>query len=577
MRPYAIQPVLVAALAIASTALVLGSCGGGGGAGKTGAGSGAQAAGAPGSAVPGQPGTAEAGQAPGSEAEAAKAGEAAAQAGGQPSSGSGAGADSAGGQAGAKAAQAAEVIVAVPVIAGDAEGVYAQSATVSATAKTPGSRIVYTLNGSAPGPTNGVTYTEPLKIERSAVFKAVALLDGAKPSQAATREFTIGEVCAAQGGSGDGRRGAPMGSLAAAVAKARSLGIKAVKLAAGSRFTEALELDAPILISGGWKAGFEASGGAHAVVAAPPSDGTSKKAPGYALWIRGPKADAGLRVERIEWRGGASQYSAGIVVSEGAAPAIVDCRAVGGDGSYGYGMAVLSGAAPTVRSSRLSGGLGATGYGLSVDSAQATIAQTFLTAGDGSVGAYGLSATDAKVRASSSVLAGGIANVSYGAALYNSQDITLESCTISGGSGKDAVAVFISASDPELVNCILHADGSSKSYGIVDNYGESAPSRLEAVAFSGCAGGFYYDADARTAYLSIDPAGVLVTASGKKPAQPKKMSCSIAAFALGPADDWKPPAGASLQAGVILSGDAANDVAGRPRGSAWAVGAWKGD
>jgi hypothetical protein len=71
------------------------------------------------------------------------------------------------------------------------------------------------------------------------VLKVRAFIPGGKSSAVVKAEYTIGEVCAAPGGMGDGSRGAPFGSVAAAVQKAISLGIGTVKLASGS-FTESV-------------------------------------------------------------------------------------------------------------------------------------------------------------------------------------------------------------------------------------------------------------------------------------------------------------------------------------------------
>jgi len=475
----------------------------------------------------------------------------------------------------AEAARIAAIAVPAPVVSGPAEGVYAVAVTVSASVALPEARLVYTLDGSTPSGRNGTPYTKPLEIAKSATVRFAAYVPGGNTSSIVSLEYAIGEVCAAPGGRGDGRRGAPFGSVSEAVTKARSLGIGLVKLAAGASFMESVSLDAPITLSGGWAKGFSSRSGGYAVVIGLESDSSSKKAPAYAIRISGKAADAGVRIERVEFRGGAGSYSAGIVVDGGAAPVFSDCKASGGDGSYGYGAAVVGGAAPRFDSCRLSGGDGATSYGLSVDSAKAVAAGSFLLAGSGAVGGYGLSATDAVIRVASSVLAGSPANVSYGAAFYNCRDSALESSTVVGGSGKDSAGVFISASDPSIVNCIIGSYGSAKSYGIFDNYGSSAPSRLESVAFIGCSGGVYYDADSKRAYTAVDASGVPVDADGKALAKPKAAGCIVASFSLSATDGYATPASAAMPAGKALTGDAAVDIVGKARSEPWTIGAYE--
>jgi len=475
----------------------------------------------------------------------------------------------------AEAERIAAIDVPSPVLSGPAQGVYAAGVTVSASVSLAEARLVYTLDGSVPAPGKGKDYTGPVAIPSSAVLRVAAYVPGGKTSRAVSAEYTIGEVCAASGASGDGRRGAPMGDLAAALQKAVTLGLPVVKLASDSTFQASLDIIAPVTLSGGWNRDFSARTGSHSVVVGHEFDGTTKKAPGYAVRVSGAKATSAVRIERVELRGGPASYSAGLVVADGAAPSLVDCRAFGGEGSYGYGVAVLSGAAPIFRSCRLSGGDGATSYGLSVDSARATVASSFLLAGKGAVGGYGLSATDAVVKASSTVLAGNASNVSYGAAFYNCKESSLASCTVVGGSGKESAGVFISASNPAIENCIVGAYGTVKSYGIMDNYGDSAPSRLSSVVFIGCSGGLYYDADTKLAYATVSASGALVAPDGTSPARPKTVSCSVADFTLSPADDYATPATAAMPAGKSLSGDPATDIAGKSRTDPWTIGAYE--
>ncbi|PKL24499.1 MAG: hypothetical protein CVV47_08625 [Spirochaetae bacterium HGW-Spirochaetae-3] len=475
----------------------------------------------------------------------------------------------------AEAERIAAIDVPPPILSGPPQGVYAAGVTVSASVQQAEARLVYTLDGSAPVPGKGEEYTGPVSIPASAVLRIAAYVPGGKASRTVSAEYTIGEICAASGASGDGRRGAPMGDLAAALEKAVALGLPVVKLAAGSTFAGSLDIGAPIDLSGGWNRGFSARTGERSAIVGREFDGTTKKAPGYALRVSGAKANSGVRIERVEFRGGSASYSAGLVVADGATPSLVDCRAFGGDGSYGYGAAVLSGAAPSFRSCRLSGGDGATSYGLSVDSARATVASSFLLAGAGAVGGYGLSATDAAVKASSTVLAGNAANVSYGAAFYNCEESSLESCTAVGGSGKESAGVFISACNPAIEDCIVGAFGAAKSYGIIDNYGDSAPARLSSVVFVGCSGGLYYDADTKIAYAAVSATGGLAAPDGSAPAKPKATACAVGDFTLSAADDYATPRSAAMPQGKPLAGAAAIDVTGKARTAPWTIGAYE--
>ncbi|MFA6505174.1 MAG: right-handed parallel beta-helix repeat-containing protein [Treponemataceae bacterium] len=448
----------------------------------------------------------------------------------------------------AESARLAVIDVSSPAIV-TAPGVFVSVVTV--TIKGPSRKealVSYTIDGSEPSATKGLRYSGSFAVSSSALVKAIAYIPGGKKSAVVSADFTIGEVCAAPASSGDGRRTAPLGSIIAAIAKARSLGISQVKIASGS-FEESIEIDSPITLVGGFRGDFAAASGSRTVVRGKPVEKSIKKAPAYAIKVKGKAADSKTRIERIEFRGPEASYGAGILVTEDASPEFVDCASFGGDGSYGYGAVALASAAPLFRSCRLSGGGGATSYGLSVDGARATIEGSILSAGTGAVGGYGLVATDAKVSVSASVIAANSANVGYGAAFYNSKGSRLERCTIVGGSGKDASGVFISASDPSIEKCVLWAAGSVKSYGITANYGESAPSLLSRSVFIGCAGGAYYDAQTKTAYSTFN-AGRLSTADGKTPSRPQGEGNSLGKFELGAAPLYAIPASAGGEAGA---------------------------
>lgn len=451
-------------------------------------------------------------------------------------------------QAKAEAARVVALDVPDPVVA-TAGGVFGGPVTVTIEKKLKEAAINYTIDGTAPSPTAGLSYSGPFPVASSAVVRAIAFIPGGKKSGVVSAEYTIGEVCVAPGGSGDGRRGTPMGNFSGAIAKARSLGIGTVKIAAG-RFDESLEVTAPILLSGSWKNNFAVQGAERTVLRAVGAASTTKKAPGYALRVAGKAADAKTRFLRIEFRGPDSSYGAGIFVADGASPDFESCSSFGGPGSYGYGAVVALSAAPTFRSCRLDGGDGATSYGLSVDNAQASVASSLVLAGTGTVGGYGASATDAKLSISDSVLAGNSANVSYGAAFYNSKGSTIQKSTIVGGSGKDVSGLFISTSNPGIVDCVVWANGTGKSYGITANYGDSAPSALSRSVFIGCAGGAYFDAGTKTAFKAFGSDGRLVGPDGKTPSKPQGEGNSLGSFVLGAAPSYAVPAGAAGSAGA---------------------------
>ena len=432
-------------------------------------------------------------------------------------------------------------------------GVYAKATAVPIEVALKEAVIYYTLDGSEPSAAAGRRYDGPVQVSASSVLKARGVVPGGKSSKAVAASFTIGEVCVAPGGSGDGRRDAPFGNLAGAIAKARSLGIGTVKLAAGTIDGPLEILDAPLAVVGGWKADFSGPAGAMTVVRAKAAGKTSKVAPSYAFKASGAGVDGKARIERIEFRGTEGSYSSGIFVTNGATPIFVDCASYAGFASYGYGAVVSAGASPTFRSSRLDGGEAATSFGISLEKASATVESSLLLAGSGSVAGYGLVGTEANVTVTSSVIAGNAANVSYGVAFYNSKESTLKNCTIVGGTGKDVSGVFLSVSAPTVEDCVIYAAGSSKSYGVNANYGEASPSKLVGNVFLGSAGGLYWDASKRLAYSDLDAAGAVVDANGAPAMRNPNSGNKTAGFALGAAPRYEIPAGAAGQAGARLT------------------------
>jgi hypothetical protein len=453
----------------------------------------------------------------------------------------------------AKAEQArlASLVVPEPGFKSPA-GVYAEATSVAIEVALKEAQIVYTLDGTEPNPARSARYSGPVTVGQSSLLRARAFVPGGKESAVVNAEYAIGEVFAAPGGKGLGTRTSPFATVSEAVKKAQSLNINSVKVAAGV-FDDLVEITSPLFLSGGWKADFSGPSTDRSVIRGKAAGSTTKKAPSFALKISGKAATSQLRVARFELRGGEASYSSGILVSDGASPVIDDCVAYGGSASYGYGAVVLSGAAPAFGSSRLDGGEGATSYGLSADSARATVSSCLLLAGNGSVGGYGLSATGSTIVVKDSVLAAKAANINNGAAFYDSKDSSLANCTIVGGSGKEANGVFISASNPSIENCIVSAAGQSKSFGVVANYGESSPARLVGTLFLGCAGGFYFEAATKTAYVGFDAAGRPATKEGTPlAARVNATGDGLGAFTLGPAPLYAAPSSAPAGKGSSL-------------------------
>jgi len=112
-----------------------------------------------------------------------------------------------------------------------------------------------------------------------------------------------------------------------------------------------------------------------------------------------------------------------------------------------------------------------------------------LRRGNGNAVSYGLNITLSKLSLASCVVWGGSANSSYGIGLYSSMGSTVTASTILGGKGSSAWAVYLSESDPEIVNCLIGATEKTKSCGVFVNCGQSRPRALRANAFLGSASG----------------------------------------------------------------------------------------
>lgn len=68
---------------------------------------------------------------------------------------------------------------------------YTEAQTVALVTETKGAKIMYTTNGTTPGALNGTEYSEPISITEDTGLKAVAVKEGAVPSDVVTEEYLI--------------------------------------------------------------------------------------------------------------------------------------------------------------------------------------------------------------------------------------------------------------------------------------------------------------------------------------------------------------------------------------------------
>lgn len=438
-----------------------------------------------------------------------------------------------------------------------------------------GAVIHYTLDGPPPVAGRSPVYRAPLELKESTLVRALAVVAGQDPSAPVQGDYTIGEVWAAPGGSGEGRRTAPLGSLSQALEKSSALGNVPVRLRTGE-FTESLDLTSAALVTGGYGPDFRRASGAYTLVTGLPRGQTSKREPGYALKTRGAVASA-ARFEGIHWQGPREEgYSAAYWATEGSAPTFVDCRFTGGSGAYSYGIMVTSGARPVVIGSLVDGGPGDASTGVSLDGAGLQVTSSLVVAGRSSlVNGTGASLTQSSLKASSTVFAGGKANINYGIAAYNSQDVVMEGCTLWGGEGNEAVGLFISQGRPRVTGSLIGAGGSKKSLGIHANYGASLPASLEATSFLGASGGLVFSADNRKAYALLDGEGRFKTPSGESLEGLRAPGGQAFPGVLG-APDFQTPTDLSLPPGLTQD-RAEKDPRSRSRTNPWTPGAYELD
>lgn len=452
-------------------------------------------------------------------------------------------------------------------------GIYAGAQTIVLDCPLAEVSIRYTLDGSDPDPDKGTPYVGPIKVESSALFRAIAFIPGGKRSTIVRQAYTIGEILVRQGGKGEGGIDAPTGSIQAAIAAAKARGIGLVKVAIGE-YREKVEIAQDIVLRGGYDASFATPFVGASTLIGPDVSGASREAPAFALRLTGRKVGSGARIEGLSVKGGEAVASAALLVDGGASPILFRCSFTGGSGSYTYGVKAVAQSEPRLERCRLDGGDGGSTFALSVDGSKALCYASFLSAGTGNVVSYAASLTDARASLVSCVLDGGAANTSFGLAAYSAPDVRAVGCTIHGGKGKVAYAVFVASSAPELRGCVIACEGSSKSWGIYENYGDSSPRAVERNAFLGCASGLYYDDGSRSIMVSVSPAGELLDAEGKALATPRSAGNLVGGFSIGAAPDRTGSGAALKKAGYRFEGFDM-DVAGRKRGDSWSIGAYE--
>lgn len=449
--------------------------------------------------------------------------------------------------------------------------------TVSLSCPTPEAKIAYTLDGSEPKPGKSKDYSGSLTISSSSIIRAMAYIPGGKQSKPVEADYTIGEICVGKAANGDGTRSRPFSSLKAGLEAATSLGITTLKIA-GGQYPGSVVLQSKLQISGGWSKAFTKRGAEKTILIGDSLPGVSKSDPGYAVKISGSDT-AELKLERLEIRGGEASYSCALLVSAGATPSLSNCQFQGGSGSYGYGAIVIGAAAPSFSSCQFDGGASPSSIGLSIDSAQAKLYSCVAAAGSGNVTASGASLTDSKINAYNSVFAGSAANTSTGISLWNSKSSVIEGCTLWGGSGRQATALFISVSNPAVSSSIIAAAGKKESYGIYHNYGGEVPAFLKNCLFTGCESALYFDADTRIAYINLADTGKFISAAGKPLAAIATSASLFLPLDLGPTPLCKTPAELvpGIAGGGLISTVSAIDLAGRKRTEPATIGAYEID
>ena len=88
-------------------------------------------------------------------------------------------------------------------------GFYVTNFDLTLDSPLPGARILYTLDGTRPGETNGVLYASPIPISRTTTLRAIAVMDGFVPSRPVTQTYLFVDDVIRQSPSGEPPPGWP--------------------------------------------------------------------------------------------------------------------------------------------------------------------------------------------------------------------------------------------------------------------------------------------------------------------------------------------------------------------------------
>jgi len=427
--------------------------------------------------------------------------------------------------------------------------------------------IRYTLDGSDPA-TGKPCPEAGLVVDKSARLRVWA----AQPEGPATVKevnLTVGEVWVKAGATGTGTWDAPLGTLADALVKAKTLGVTKIRLGPGSQPVQ-VELSGTWELWGGSRAPGEAEGG-PTVFTGVKQSGSTQKSPAYVLKI----ADgASVSLSGLEVKAPSSSFATAVSVGQGATVQVADCRLTGGAGLYGYGLRAVGAKAVTIADSVLSGGEGGSSFALSGENSVIKAVRTRFDAGTGNAVSYGINLTLTKIEVVSCVVWGGSGNSSYGVGLYTSTGSRFVGSTVLGGNGTSAWAFYVADSDPEIVNCLIGSAGRSKSYGLFANFGKSLPRSLRSNAFFSSASGAFSGASLGKLSGSLSDQGAFLDADGAP--FPNQSLNRIAQPALGPGPEFRTLESspkAILEGAEALGGEADLNIAKKPRVTR-ALGAW---
>lgn len=433
-----------------------------------------------------------------------------------------------------------------------------------------GTVVKYSLDGTDPALGKLWPQAE-LSVDRSARLKVWAASPGG-PASTAEGVFTVGEVWVQPDGTGDGSWDHPLGSLDSALAKAAALGAHRIRLFSGT-FPAKADLTTALELSGGWKGVGEADS-KPTILQGTKQSGTTQKEPGYTLRVSGGK----FALSNLDVRAPNSSVGAAVVAGQDATLEVSSSRLTGGSGLYGYGLRASGATLVAVTDSTLSGGDGGSTFALSSEKSTVKALRSTFDGGTGNAVSYGLNVTLSKVDLVSCVVWGGSGDSSYGAGFYSSTGGRIWASTILGGKGSSAWAVYLSESDPEIVDCLIGSNGKAKSYGVFVNLGKSLPRSLRSNAFFGSASGAFTGTNLGKVSAAPGATGAFLDSSGAAFTDQKG---NLAADpVLGPGPEYRtlpssPPS--ILQGGEVLGGEAAADRAQKTRGATVAIGAWRAE